>query len=62
MQEHDDRGKAAPAFGATVHAGAATATTAAGGRARFGLPAGRYSVWAEQPARIRSFPVAVEVQ
>jgi hypothetical protein len=62
VRQYDDRGKGAPASGATVHVGTAAATTAAEGSARLSVPAGRYSVWAEQPTRIRSFPVAVEVK
>jgi hypothetical protein len=62
VQQYDDRGKGTAASGATVHAGTTTATTTADGSARLSVPAGRYSVWAEQPTRIRSFPVAVEVQ
>jgi hypothetical protein len=62
VRHYDDRGRGAAAAGATVHAGAATATTGADGVARLDLPAGRYSVYAEQPTRIRSFPVSAEVR
>jgi hypothetical protein len=62
VRQYDDRGKAAAAAGATVHAGANTATTGADGLARLTLPAGRYSVFADQPTRIRSFPTQVEVK
>lgn len=62
VRQYDDRGKGKAASAATVHAGAATATTGADGVASLSVPPGRYSVWAEQPTRIRSFPVAAEVK
>jgi len=62
VRQYDDRGKGAPARGATVHAGTATAATGSAGTARLALPAGRYRVWAEQPTRIRSFPTVAEVK
>ena len=61
VRQYADSGKGADAGGATVHAGTTSATTAADGTARIDIPAGRYSVWAEQPGRIRSFPVSAEV-
>jgi hypothetical protein len=45
-----------------VHASGHSATTGGDGVARLSLPAGRYSVVADQPTRIRSFPVAAEVR
>jgi hypothetical protein len=62
VRRYDDRGKGAPAGGASVHAGSATATAGSDGVAHLSRPAGRYSVFAEQPARIRSFPVSVVVK
>jgi hypothetical protein len=62
VRRYDDRGKGFAAAGATVHAGKAIATTGADGGARLTLAAGRYSVFADQPTRIRSFPVAAEVK
>jgi hypothetical protein len=62
VRRYDDRGKGFAAGGATVHAGGATATTGSGGVAHLALAAGRYSVFADQPARIRSFPVKTEVK
>jgi hypothetical protein len=62
VRRYDDRGKGAGAAGATVHAGSASATTGSDGIARLRVPSGRYSVFADQPGRVRSFPVAAEVQ
>lgn len=62
VRRYDDRGKGFAAVGATVHAGSATATAGSGGVARLTLPAGRYSVFADQTGRIRSFPVKAEVK
>ena len=62
VRRYDDRGKGVAAAGATVHAGDATATAGSDGVAQLQLPAGRYSIYADQPTRIRSFPVAVEVK
>jgi hypothetical protein len=62
VRRYDDRGKGFAAAGATVHAGAATATAGSDGAGRLSLPAGRYSVYASQPTRIRSFSVAAEVK
>jgi hypothetical protein len=62
VRRYDDRGKGFAAAGATVHAGAATATAGSDGVGRLSLPAGRYSVYASQPTRIRSFSVAAEVK
>ncbi|MEA2495824.1 MAG: hypothetical protein QOJ29_3735 [Thermoleophilaceae bacterium] len=61
VREYNDGGKGKPASGATVHAGSQTATTGADGSVRITPPAGRYSVFATQATRIRSFPVTVEV-
>ena len=62
VRQYDDRGKGAAAVGATVRAGSATAMTGSDGVARLDLPAGRYSVVASQPGRIRSFPVGTHVK
>jgi hypothetical protein len=62
VRRYDDRGKGFAASGATVHAGSATATAGSGGVARLTLGAGRYSVYADQPTRIRSLPVTAEVK
>jgi hypothetical protein len=62
VRRYDDRGKGFAAAGATVHAGSATATAGSDGVARMTLPAGRYSVFADQSTRIRSFAVAAEVK
>jgi hypothetical protein len=58
VRQYNDHGKAKPAVGATVHAGSRRATTKADGSARIALRRGSYSVFATQPTRIRSFPVA----
>jgi hypothetical protein len=62
VRRYDDRGKGLAAAGALVHAGSATASTGGDGVAKLSVPAGRYSVWAEQPTRIRSFAVTTEVK
>ena len=62
VRQYDDRGKGKAAAGATVHAGSATATTGADGVAHLSLAAGRYSVWAGQSGRIRSFAATAEVK
>lgn len=62
VRRYDDRGKGRAAAGAIVHAGSQTVTTGSSGTARLTLPAGRYSVFADQPGRIRSFPAMVEVK
>ena len=61
VRRYDDRGKGVAASGATVHAGSATAVAGADGVATLSLPAGSYTVYAEQATRIRSFAVAVTV-
>jgi hypothetical protein len=62
VRRYDDRGKGVAAAGARVHAGSSSATAGSDGVARLTLAAGRYSVYAEQATRIRSFPVAAEVK
>jgi hypothetical protein len=62
VRGYDDRGNGLAAAGATVHAGSAEATTDSDGVATLALPAGRYSAWATQPTRIRSFAVTAEVK
>lgn len=55
----NDEGRSKPVPGATVHAGSATATSDGTGVARFTLAPGRFSVYAEAPGAIRSFPRTV---
>jgi hypothetical protein len=62
VRRYDDRGKGQPAAGAAVHAGSATATTGSDGVARLTLAPGRYSVYATQAGRIRSFSATAEVK
>jgi hypothetical protein len=62
VRRFDDRGKGRAAVGATVHAGSATATAGSDGVAHLSLAAGRYSVYATQATRIRSFPTTAEVK
>lgn len=61
VRAYDDRGKSAPAAGATVRAGGATATTDESGQATLSLPAGAYRVYAERAGDIRSFGERVDV-
>ena len=58
---YDDLGRGVPVEGATVKAGATAALTAADGRARLELPAGRYRVYAEKEGLVRSFWERAEV-
>ena len=59
---YDDFGRGRPAKGATVHLGERSARTDSQGVARLtDVAAGRYSVYAEQRGRIRSFPDRVTV-
>jgi hypothetical protein len=58
----DDGGHGQPAAGATVHAGAATATTAADGRATLQLAPGPARVFAAKRGAVRSFEEAVDVR
>src|SRR4051812_1582142 len=62
VRQYDDRGKVLAAGGATVRAGSAAATTATDGVAHLTIPPGRYSVFAQQPTRIRSYAVVAEVK
>src|SRR3954453_206539 len=63
VRRYDDRGKGVAAAGATVHVGDATAIAGSDGVARLsGLVAHRYSLFAEQATRIRSFAVSAEVK
>jgi hypothetical protein len=62
VRRYDDHGKAAKAAGAVVHAAGRTATAGTDGIARLALAAGRHQVYADQPGRIRSFPVSMEVK
>jgi hypothetical protein len=62
VHHYDDHGKVAKAAGAHVHAGGRTASAGSDGIARLSLRAGRYQAYADQPGRIRSFPVAVVVK
>jgi hypothetical protein len=59
---YDDRGKGRSASGATVHVGAATATTDASGDATLPLAPGRYLAHAERSGSIRSFDEDVDVR
>jgi hypothetical protein len=61
VSSYDDSGHAKRAAGATVHAGAVTATTAADGTATLQLPPGSAKVWAEAPGMVRSFEEPVGV-
>jgi hypothetical protein len=61
VRRYDDRGKGVAAAGATVHAGGVDAITGSDGVAHLQLAAGHYSVYADQPTRIRSFAVSAEV-
>jgi hypothetical protein len=45
-----------------VHAGGVDAITGSDGVAHLQLAAGHYSVYADQPTRIRSFTAAAEVK
>lgn len=59
---YDDRGRGNAVAGATVHAGYATATTAADGTATVQVPAGAGAVWAEAKGTVRSFQEALTRQ
>ena len=61
VRSYDDRGRSTPAGGATVRAGAATATTDANGTATLALPPGAHRVHAERTGEVRSFAERVEV-
>lgn len=62
VRAYDDRGRARPQAGATVHAGVATATTGSDGKVTMTLPRGRNALWATAPGRVRSFKEAVDVR
>jgi hypothetical protein len=62
VRSHDDRGRARRVAGATVHAGAASATTGQDGTATLQLPPGRVAVWAERRGLVRSFEEVVDVR
>jgi hypothetical protein len=62
VRRYDDKGKAAAAVGAQVRAGGQSAVSGFDGVARLALPAGRYTVSADQPGRIRSYPVSMVVK
>ncbi|MEA2276622.1 MAG: hypothetical protein QOC78_1582 [Solirubrobacteraceae bacterium] len=55
VRAFDDRGRARPAAGATVHAGDVTGTTGDDGVARFAVPPGKAFVYAELKGAVRSF-------
>jgi len=59
---YDDEGEAAPAAGAAVRSGAASAVADERGLATLALPAGRHRVHAELRGAIRSFPEGVAVR
>jgi hypothetical protein len=62
VRGYDDRGRGKPVKGATVHAGDATARTAAGGKATLQLQPGEVRVWASAKGLVRSFEEPVEVR
>jgi hypothetical protein len=62
VRRYDDRGKGVAAAGAVVHVAGQTARAGSDGVARLALPAGRYSAFADQPGRIRSFPARVVIR
>jgi hypothetical protein len=62
VKQYDDRGKGRAGAGAVVHAGTATATAGADGVAHVSAAAGRYSVYATQAGRIRSFATRADVK
>jgi hypothetical protein len=61
VRAYDDEGKGRRVQGATVSAGAVSATTGADGSARLALPPGRYRIHAEKPGLVRSFDEAAVV-
>src|SRR5438045_2193212 len=62
VRSYDDRGKGVAARGATVHVGGRLVAAGSDGVARLALPRGRYSAFATQSGRIRSFPFAVAIR
>lgn len=60
VKRYDDGGHGKPAAGATVHAGAQTATTDANGDADLTVAPGRHLVYAEKTGAIRSFGEEVD--
>jgi hypothetical protein len=61
VRAYDDRGRAKPAAGVTVHAGSATATAGSDGVATLNLPPGQARVYADGGGMVRSFEEAVDV-
>jgi hypothetical protein len=59
VMSYDDRGRAAPAEGATVALGAARTTTDADGRATLTAPAGATRVSATKKGLVPAFPVEI---
>jgi hypothetical protein len=62
VRAYNDRGRSRPRAGATVHAGVATATTGADGKATMTLPRGRNALWASAPGTVRSFREKIDVR
>ncbi|MEA2423038.1 MAG: hypothetical protein QOF55_2137 [Thermoleophilaceae bacterium] len=62
VRAYDDRGKARPAKGATVHVGTATATAGSNGVATLASDSGVQDVYAEAKAAVRSFQEQIEVR
>jgi hypothetical protein len=62
VRDYDDHGRAAKGVGAVVHVAGRTAKAGRDGIARLALRRGRYQAYADQPGRIRSFPISVVVR
>jgi hypothetical protein len=62
VKGYDDRGKARPAAGATVHVGSATATTDSSGAATVTVTPGAANVYATAKSSVRSFTEKIAVQ
>jgi hypothetical protein len=62
VSSYDDGGRGKVVRGATVHAGSATATTAADGTATLQVPSGPVAVWAQAKGMVRSFQEALAEQ
>jgi hypothetical protein len=62
VRAYDDRGKARPGAGATVHVGTATATADSNGVATVTAPPGTAGVHAEAKGSVRSFTEQMDVR
>jgi hypothetical protein len=62
VRAYDDRGKARPGAGATVHVGATTATADSQGVATLTVPPGTTDVHAEASGMVRSFTERIDVR